>query len=87
MADPITGAGIHNVLLAGEVAGKTIIQALEQDDIGLLSNYETRIRRLPGKPPGRALGKRTKMDARSNNELLQKHLQELWVTFKGYWEE
>jgi digeranylgeranylglycerophospholipid reductase len=87
MADPITGAGIHNAILAGEVAGKTIIQALETDDIELLSNYETRIRRLLGKPLGRALGKRTKMDACSNNELLQKHLPELWVTFKGYWKE
>jgi digeranylgeranylglycerophospholipid reductase len=36
MADPITGAGIHNAMLAGDVAGKTIIDALEQDDIELL---------------------------------------------------
>ena len=87
MADPITGAGIHNAILAGEVAGKTIIDALEQDDIELLSNYDTRIRRLLGKPLGRALEKRKKMDACSNNELLQEHLPELWVTFKGYWKE
>jgi hypothetical protein len=45
---------------AGAVAGKTIIDALEQDDIELLSNYEKRIRRLPGKPPGRAWGKTRK---------------------------
>jgi digeranylgeranylglycerophospholipid reductase len=70
-----------------EVAGKTIIDALEKDDIGLLSNYETRIRRLPGKPPGRALEKRKKMDACSNNEVLHEQLPELWVTFKRYWEE
>jgi digeranylgeranylglycerophospholipid reductase len=87
MADPITGAGINNAILAGEVAGKTIIDALEQDDIELLSNYETRIRRLLGKPLGRALEKRTKMDACSNNDLLKEHLQELWVTFKKYWEK
>jgi flavin-dependent dehydrogenase len=47
MADPITGAGIHNAILACEVAGKTIIDALE---------------------------KRMKMDACSDNELLQEHL-------------
>jgi digeranylgeranylglycerophospholipid reductase len=87
MADPITGAGIHNAILAGEVAGKTIIQALEQDDIKLLSNYESRIRRLLGKPLGRALEKRLKMDACTNNELFQEHLPELWVTFKKYWEK
>jgi|SRR5665811_1303066 len=87
MADPITGAGIHNAILAGEVAGKRIIDSLEQDDIELLSNYETRIRRLLGKPLGRALEKRTKMDACSNNEFLQEHLPELWVTFNKYWEK
>jgi digeranylgeranylglycerophospholipid reductase len=87
MADPITGAGIHNAILAGEVAGNTIIDALEKDDIELLSNYGTRIRRLLGKPLGRALEKRKKMDACSNNDLLQEHLPELWVTFKKYWQK
>jgi digeranylgeranylglycerophospholipid reductase len=87
MADPITGAGIHNAILAGEVAGKTIIEALEKDDLELLSNYGTRIRRLLGKPIGRALEKRIKMETYSSNELLQEHLPELWVTFKKYWEK
>jgi digeranylgeranylglycerophospholipid reductase len=87
MADPITGAGIHNAILAGEVAGKTIIQALEQDNIEFLSHYEMRIRRLLGKPLGRSLDKRKKMDACSNNELLQEKLPELWVTFKKYWKD
>jgi len=75
MTDPITGAGLHNAIHAREVAGKTIIDALKQDDIELLSNYETRIRRLPGMPPGRALGKRKKMDACLQNEVLQEHLK------------
>lgn len=87
MADPVTGAGIHNAILAGEVAGKTIIDVLEKDDIALLSYYETRIRRLLGKPLGRALEKRKKMDECSNNELFQELLPELWVTFKKYWEK
>jgi len=43
------------------------MDALEQDDIGLLSDYETRIRRLPGKPPGRALENRKKIDGCANN--------------------
>jgi flavin-dependent dehydrogenase len=58
MADPITRAGIHNAILTREVAGKTIIATLEQNDIELLSNYGTRIRRLPGKPFGRGAGER-----------------------------
>ena len=58
MADPITGAGIHNAILAGEVAGKMIMDALEKDDIELLSNYETRIRRLHGKPAWKGAGEK-----------------------------
>jgi digeranylgeranylglycerophospholipid reductase len=85
MADPITGAGINNAILAGELAGKTIIKALENDDITLLREYETKIRKLLGRPLDRALEKRIKMDACYNNKLLQEHLPELWVTFKQYW--
>jgi digeranylgeranylglycerophospholipid reductase len=86
MADPVTGAGINNAILAGEIAGKTLIDALEKDDMALLTNYETKIRRMLGKPLGRSLEKRLKMDACCNNELLQEHLPELWVTFKKYWD-
>ncbi|MCZ7392032.1 MAG: NAD(P)/FAD-dependent oxidoreductase [Candidatus Methanoperedens sp.] len=85
MADPITGAGINNAVLSGEIAGRTIIEALENDDVAVLLNYETRIRRLLGKPLARALEKRKRLDACVNNELLQEHLPEFWVTFKQYW--
>jgi len=85
MADPVTGAGINNAMIAGELAGQTIIKALENDDIAMLSEYETKIRKLLGRPLGRALEKRKKMDACCNNKLLQEHLPELWVTFKQYW--
>lgn len=65
---------------------------MEQDDIRLLSNHETRIRRLPRKPHGMALEKRTKMDACLQNEVLQEQLPELWVILRdigkndGYYE-
>ncbi len=85
MADPVTGAGINNAMLAGEIAGKTIIKALEKDDLTILLEYETQIKKLLGKPLARALEKRKQMDACCNNEQLQEHLPELWVTFKKYW--
>ncbi len=84
MADPITGAGINNAMLAGELAGRTIIKALENYDISKLQEYETGIKKLLGRPLGRSLEKRKKIDA-CNNQLLQEHLPELWVTFKQYW--
>jgi digeranylgeranylglycerophospholipid reductase len=84
MADPITGAGINNAMLSGELAGKTIIEALENDDVSQLFQYEIRIKKLFGRPLGRALEKRKKMDECCNNKLLQEHLPELWVTFNQY---
>ena len=87
MADPITGAGINNAMLAGEIAGKTTINALENDDVTMLEQYETGINRLLGRPLARSLEKRKKLDAYcTSNKLLQKHLPELWVTFREYWE-
>jgi len=86
MADPVTGAGINNAMLASEIAGKTIVKALESNDMEILSEYETKIRRLLGKPFARALEKRKILDVcYASNELLQENLPELWVTFRQYW--
>lgn len=87
MADPITGAGINNALLTGEIAGRTILKSLEGNDLSILEDYGPAVRKMIGRPLARALEKRTKLDACSaSNELLQKHLPELWVTFKEYWQ-
>jgi digeranylgeranylglycerophospholipid reductase len=86
MADPMTGAGINNAVLAGNIAGETIMKTLESDDLTMLLEYETRVKRLLGRPLGRSLEKRKKFDACCTNELLQRHLPELWVTFNRYWE-
>lgn len=86
MADPVTGAGINNAMLAGEIAGKTIVKALESNDMEILSEYGTQITRLLGKPFARALEKRKMLDVcYASNELLQENLPELWVTFRQYW--
>jgi len=87
MADPITGAVINNALLAGQIAGKTIINALENDDMEVLGQYEVKINRLLARPLTRSLDKRKKLDGYcTSNELLQEHLPEVWVTFRQYWE-
>jgi len=73
-------------MLAGEIAGKTIINALENGDTALLGQYETRTRRLLGRSLKRSLEKREKLDRYcASNELLQQHLPEVWVTFEEYW--
>ncbi len=86
MADPITGAGINNAMLAGEIAGRTIINALEDDDVAILGQYETDVDKLLGRVLARSLEKRRKLDCCcASNELLQRHLPELWATFGAYW--
>jgi digeranylgeranylglycerophospholipid reductase len=87
MADPVTGAGINSAVLAAQTAGNTIITALEKNDLTLLEQYETKIKRLLSRPLGRSLMKRGKLDeCCTSNELLQKNLPEMWVTFKEYWQ-
>ncbi len=86
MADPITGAGINSAILAGEVAGKAIINTLENDDLALLARYERQVRRLLERPLRRSLEKRGQMNILGTpNKVLQERLPELWVTFKEYW--
>ncbi len=80
MADPITGAGINNAMLAGEIAGRTIISALENEDLTILSQYKTRIDRLLGAPLKRSFEKRKKLNTCYDNKILQQHLPELWGT-------
>ncbi len=86
MADPITGAGINNAMLAGEIAGKTIVEALDKDDLTILSQYESKIKKLLGKSLSRSLEKRKKLDGCYNNEILQQQLPRLWLTFGEYWD-
>ena len=86
MADPITGAGINNAMLSGEIAGRAVIDALEDDDMAVLGQYETRADMLLGRPLARSLEKRRKLDCCcTSNEMLQRHLPGLWVTFREYW--
>ncbi len=61
------------------------MKALESDDPEIISEYDASIRRLLGKPLGRALEKRKRLDTcYASNELLQEHLPQLWVTFRQY---
>lgn len=86
MADPITGAGINSAILAGQMAGSTIISALELDDITILKQYGTKINRLLARPLKRSVEKRQKLDeCCTSNRLLQERLPGLWVTFRQYW--
>lgn len=86
MADPVTGAGINSAMLAAEAAGNTILNALENDDLAVLGQYEVKVRRLLGRSIERSLLKRTGLDGCfTSNELLHHQLPELWVTFREYW--
>lgn len=84
MADPITGAGIGNAILAGKIAGRVISRALEKEDFSLLREYETRCRRL-FLALTRGKSKREELNTYRTNEELERNLPKLWVGFKEYW--
>lgn len=86
MADPITGAGIGNAILAGEIAGKVISKALEKEDFSLLREYEKGCKRLFQRIFTRGTMKREELNTYRTNEELEKNLPRLWAAFKEYWE-
>lgn len=85
MVDPITGAGISYAILTGEIAGKVISDALKKKDLSLLSQYETKWKKLLERTFTRSLKKRKFANTiYTSNEKLEVYLPRVWVTFKDY---
>jgi digeranylgeranylglycerophospholipid reductase len=85
MADPITGAGIGYSMLAGKLAARAIVKAIEKDDLSLLRRYELGFRRIMGSHYEKSSSKRELMDSLTDNNSLERNLPMVWVTFKEYW--
>jgi len=88
-AHPITGAGILNAVLAGEMAGRIAAQSVARGDLRYLENYEIEWQETFGKSLSHGAFKR---------EFLEKHwnkagvnfedlIRETWVGFKEYYKD
>lgn len=88
-AHPITGAGILNGVLGGEMAGRISAEAVARGDMTHLANYETEWREAFGNSLSYGVYKRGVLENNWNkpgidfNSLIRK----TWVGFKEYYED
>jgi flavin-dependent dehydrogenase len=83
---PITGAGVANACLCGQMAGRAAARAALQDDPRLLREYEREWRDFLGAVLDHATARRRLLDAHWSRDAweLGQVLRQTWVAFSGY---
>jgi digeranylgeranylglycerophospholipid reductase len=87
-AHPITGAGIFNAVVGGEIAGRIAAEAIERGDLRYLENFETEWREIFGKSLSYGGLKREFLEKNWNRSEVdfEKLIRKTWVGFKEYYE-
>lgn len=88
-AHPITGAGILNAVIGGEIAGRVAAEAVAKGDLRYLENYEIEWRETFGKTLSYGIFKREYLEKNWNKSDLnfEDLIQKTWVGFKEYYED
>ena len=88
-AHPITGAGIFNAAMDGEIAGKIAAEAVVRGDLHYLENYEIEWQEAFGKILSYAALKREFLEANWNQPGVDFEglIRKTWVGFKEYYED
>ena len=88
-AHPITGAGIFNAVMAGEIAGRIAAEAVERDDLRYLGNYETEWQEAFGKSLFYGALKREFLEKNWNKPEIdfEDLIRKTWIGFKEYYED
>lgn len=88
-AHPITGAGILNAVIAGQMAGKIAAEAVAAGDLGHLKTYETGWQEAFGKPLFYGASRRGFLEEHwSQPEAdFETLVRKTWVGFKEYYED
>jgi digeranylgeranylglycerophospholipid reductase len=84
LTHPITGAGIPQAMLSGELAGRAAADAIMKSDTGYLREYEAEIRNRYQGAINHALTKRRLMMGRWDDPNFDALCEETWIGFKGY---
>ncbi len=80
----ITGGGIPQAVVCGEVAGRVAAAAARDDNLGLLSRYEDEWREIYGDELSRAKRRRELLEAAWSD--LDNVLKRCWVSFPEYYD-
>jgi flavin-dependent dehydrogenase len=88
-AHPITGGGILNAVIGGEIAGRVAAEAVDQGDLQYLENYETEWRETFGKTLSYGALKREFLEENWNKSEVDFEglIRKTWVGFKEYYKE
>lgn len=84
LTHPVTGAGVPQAMVSGQLAGQTAVEAIKSDNISLLANYETQVRQLYSGVINHAKAKRGLMMGMWNSRDMKSICNETWISFKGY---
>ncbi len=85
--DPITGAGILPAIQCGKIAGKVAVEAIRNNDMKILENYELQWKKLLQQSLDRAIHKRRTLDANWSSDGFKHILSKTWVAFGDYWRD
>jgi geranylgeranyl reductase family protein len=88
-AHPITGAGILNAVIGGEIAGRVALEAIDRGDLRHLKNYEAEWQEILGKPLSYGALKRKFLEEGWNQPDVDFEglIRKTWVGFKEYYKE
>lgn len=88
-AHPITGAGIFNAIVGGEIAGRIAAEAITKGDLLYLENFETEWRRIFGSSLSYGDSKRRILEENWNKPGVDfvELIRRTWVGFKDYYED
>lgn len=81
---PITGGGIAPAIVCGKIAGKVANDAIDENNLDLLKNYDVQYRKIYGKEMARAVNKRDWMI--KNWDTLTDNIPYIWPTFMEYYD-
>ncbi len=84
LTHPITGAGIPQAILSGELAGRAAAAALKTESREPLIEYQNQIRGTYGGIINHALSKRAYMMRSWNDQDFVATCEQTWIGFKGY---
>ncbi|MEQ8200426.1 MAG: NAD(P)/FAD-dependent oxidoreductase [Syntrophomonadaceae bacterium] len=83
LAHPVTGGGIMNAIVSGQIAGQTAAQAIEQNDLKVLSQYPQRWQEVLGRFLDRGVQQRLKMDRGWTEDRagFERLIKRTWISF------
>ena len=85
-AHPITGAGILNAVIAGELAGRVAAEAIVKEDLGMLNNYDSEWQETVGHSLSYGTLKRKFLEEHWGEPGVdfEELIRKTWVGFKEY---